>query len=111
MLAAGRDYRALGQPAHAGDRITLRATGITPTGDLPQVQIGGLVVPVDSVEPVAGMAGIFAISATVPYGAPEGDAVEVRLVIQPRGGLPPAGGRKPSRLLESNAVTLAIEGK
>jgi len=48
LLAASRTPEAIGQPAQAGDVLTIIATGIDPAAALPLVRIGDIVVSAGS---------------------------------------------------------------
>jgi uncharacterized protein (TIGR03437 family) len=114
VLAASRDYRALGQPAEPGDSITIRITGITTlNGALPMVSIGDVYAHVQSVEAVPGMAGVYEITTEVPLGIQDGDAVAVAVHL-PMAQMHP--GRRPLVAgdvrdygLRSNWTTIAVE--
>ena len=114
VLAANRDYRALGQPAEPGDSITIRATGITTLdGALPTVTIGGLYALVESVQLVPGMAGVYEITAEVPLAIQDGDAVSVAVhlpedTLHPWKGPLDAGNMRRAGL-QSNQTTIAVE--
>jgi uncharacterized protein (TIGR03437 family) len=114
VLAASRDYRALGQPAEPGDSITIRITGITSlNGALPMVSIADVYAHVQSVEAVPGVAGVYEITAEVPLGIQDGDAVAVAVQ------LPSAPMHRERRPLDardvrysgsrSNWTTIAVE--
>jgi hypothetical protein len=91
-----------GQPAQPGDAIAVRATGLgaEPRPEAVLLWIGRLSVPAEAVHPVPGSAGVHEVTARVPAGAPEGEAVPLWIQIAMPDG----------RLAESNEVTLAIEG-
>ena len=114
LLAASRDYRALGQPAEPGDSITIRTTGIAMLeGSLPMVSIGDVYADVQSAQAVPGMAGVYEITAVVPLGLQDGDAVPI-VVHLPSDRLHPwhepmaAGNLRRSGVL-SNQTTIAVE--
>jgi uncharacterized protein (TIGR03437 family) len=114
LLATSRDYHALGQPAEPGDWIAIQATGIvTSNNAFPTVKIGDFYSLVQSVQAVPGMAGVYEITAEVPVGIQEGDAIPV-VVGFPLNHLP--FPREPSQLsdargrgLLSNQPTIAVE--
>jgi uncharacterized protein (TIGR03437 family) len=114
VLAASRDYRALGQPAEPGDSITIRTTGITALdGALPMVSIGDVYAHVQSVQAVPGMAGVYEITAEVPSGIQDGDAVPVAVLLPldrlhlRRGPLDAGNIRRFG--VRSNQTTIAVE--
>jgi uncharacterized protein (TIGR03437 family) len=90
-----------GQPAQAEDSIAIRATGLGAPGSFTSlmVKVGDLVVQPVSVEPISAFAGLYEIVVVVPAGAPEGEAVPLMLLVTTADG----------KVLESNAVTIAIE--
>jgi uncharacterized protein (TIGR03437 family) len=114
LVATSRSYLALGQPAEPGDSITIRATGIAAlNGALPRLRIGGAFAQVQSVQAVSGVAGVYEITAEVPLGIPEGDAVPV-VVVLPPGSWPSRRGPQEVRgtrgaQIESNQTTIAVE--
>jgi uncharacterized protein (TIGR03437 family) len=97
LLAASRTYESIGQPAQAGDLLTIMATGIDPYAAPPLVRIGDIVVSAHSVRPIPGQAGVFGVEIPVPPGIPEGDTIPLRI-------LPSSQGTS-----ASNTVTIAIE--
>jgi uncharacterized protein (TIGR03437 family) len=114
LLAASRDYLALGQPAQPGNSITIRATGIGAlNGALPTVTIGDVNAQVQSVQAVSGVAGVYDITAEVPLSTQEGDAVPVVVILPPDeslqrlGAQQAAGARGFGR--QSNQTTIAVE--
>jgi uncharacterized protein (TIGR03437 family) len=90
-------YDAIGQPAQAGDVLTIMATGIDPSTAPPLVRIGDIVVSARSVAAIPGQAGVFGVEVLVPPGIPEGDAVPLTILSSASG------------TAASNTVTLAIE--
>ncbi|MBZ5581670.1 MAG: putative Ig domain-containing protein [Acidobacteriia bacterium] len=114
LLAAGRDYLEQGQPAEPGDSITIRATGIGGlNGAYPPVRIGEFYAQVESVRAAPGAAGVFEITAKVPLGVEEGDAIPV-VIGWPNDQQSRNGGaldpRDLRRFVElSNTVTIAVE--
>jgi uncharacterized protein (TIGR03437 family) len=100
LLTTIRSYLTSGQPAEAGDAISILATGIgSGATQFQQVQIAGSYVSIDSVQPMPGMAGAYQINVTVPAGVPVGDAVPVVLLVTAPDGT----------LITSNTVTIAVE--
>jgi uncharacterized protein (TIGR03437 family) len=97
LLAASRTYEGIGQPAQAGDVLTIMATGIDPSAVLPLVRIGDMVVSARSVAAMPRQAGVYGVEIVVPPGIPEADAVPLTI-------LPSAPGSA-----ASNTVTIAIE--
>jgi uncharacterized protein (TIGR03437 family) len=114
LLATSRTYLGLGQPAEPGDSITIQATGIAAlNGALPMVKIGGAFAQVQSVQAVPEVAGVYYITAEVPLGTPEGDAVPVVVVLPPDASLLPRGplqtrGNRGLQI-DSNQTTIAVE--
>jgi uncharacterized protein (TIGR03437 family) len=114
LVATSRSYLALGQPAQPGDSITIRATGIAAlNGALPMVRIGGAYAQVQSVQAVPGVAGVYEITAEVPFGIPEGDAVPVVVVLPPDASLsrrgPQQGLGTRGFQVNGNQTTIAVE--
>ncbi|HTP87921.1 MAG TPA: putative Ig domain-containing protein [Candidatus Acidoferrales bacterium] len=99
LLAATRAYNVLGQPAEPGDSIALLATGLGSASVLPVVTIGGITVTADSVQAVAGAAGLVQVIVKVPLGVAPGDAVPVVMQMTAPDG----------SVVQSNTVALAIE--
>jgi len=100
-LVAERDFRMVGHPAQPGDEVVIWVTGLGEGGANTAallVKIGEAYATPDSVEPVAGRAGLYAIHVPVPAAATFGDAVPVALEVTSDG-----------RLLTSNVATAAIE--
>ena len=114
LLAEARDYLGLGRPAEPGDSITIRATGIVPRdGALPVVMIGDIYAEVLSLQAVPGAVGIYDITAKVPLGIQESNAVSVDVMVPPDpllfmhaarsvAGVAAVGG-------QSNRITIAVE--
>jgi uncharacterized protein (TIGR03437 family) len=102
-LAMERNYRLAAHPAQPGDELAVWTTGLGWAGDPPTgmltVQIGGTLVPVESVQPVPQHAGVFSVSVRVPETITTGDAVPIQLTI-----LTPD-----SKQMNSNIVTAAFE--
>ncbi|MBZ5723498.1 MAG: putative Ig domain-containing protein [Acidobacteriia bacterium] len=113
LLAASRDYRALGQPAEPGDRIVIRATGIPALDGAAVVTIGGIHAQVESVQAEPGVAGVYEITAEVPLGIQEGDAIPVVVSVpsdQPLMRRAAPAARDIHRFgLPSNPITIAVE--
>jgi uncharacterized protein (TIGR03437 family) len=97
LLAASRTHEAIGQPAQAGDVLTIMAVGMDPTAALPLVRIGDIVVSARSVAAIPGQAGVYGVEIPVPPGLPEGDTVPLTILPSTPGGA------------RSNTVTIAIE--
>jgi uncharacterized protein (TIGR03437 family) len=97
LLAASRTHEAIGQPAQAGDVLTIMAVGMDPTAALPLVRIGDIVVSARSVDAIPGQAGVYGVEIPVPPGLPEGDTVPLTILPSTPGGA------------RSNTVTIAIE--
>jgi uncharacterized protein (TIGR03437 family) len=97
LLAASRTHEAIGQPAQAGDVLTIMAVGMDPTAALPLVRIGDILVSARSVAAIPGQAGVYGVEIPVPPGLPEGDTVPLTILPSTPGGA------------RSNTVTLAIE--
>ena len=97
-LAMVRNARYAAQPAQPGDRVAIRVTGV-PAESQPMVKVGGILVPAESVTPVAGSRGASDVAVTLPAGVPVGDAVPVSLLVAGTSG----------RIVESNVVTMAVE--
>lgn len=96
-LATVRNPWVSGEPAQPGDRLAIRVTGLPPDAH-PSVEIGGILVPADSVQP-EDSSGVYDVLVTLPPGVSPGDAVPVSL------RLPLASGAT----VGSNVVTMAVE--
>jgi uncharacterized protein (TIGR03437 family) len=98
-LAALPNFRTHARPALIGESISLWATGIQCTASprLSLILDGQSVVP-DSVQPVAGMAGICQIAFLIPAGA-AGDSVAVSLAVT----------RSDSQAAISNQASLTVQ--
>ena len=114
VLTTSRDYLMIGQPAEPGDSVTIRATGIaSPDGALPLVMIGDVYAQVESVLAVPGIAGVYEITAKVPFSIQEDDAVSVGVMVLPdpsfsmHAALSAAGGAAVAG--QSNRITIAVE--
>jgi uncharacterized protein (TIGR03437 family) len=102
-LATARNAFVPGHPAQTGDEVIVWASGL---GDLSailagkvSVVVGGTSAALQSVNPVAGRAGLYAIAVTIPEDAANGDAVPVQLQVADLNG----------KLESSNTVTIATE--
>ncbi len=95
LTAMARNYLVSGQPAQIGDAVAIRATGIDPSNwQSLSLKIGGLTATITSVDAIPGMAGVYQITATVPYGVSTGDAIPVTLGLT-TGDASRGGGRAP----------------
>jgi uncharacterized protein (TIGR03437 family) len=69
-LVMDRNFSVPSHPAQPGDLISILATGLGPAVDLSPgtmlVHLGNVPVGVESVEPVPGYAGVFALQVRVP---------------------------------------------
>jgi uncharacterized protein (TIGR03437 family) len=100
-IAGIADYRSMRRPAHAGDVLSVRATGIGSGSAAVQkvlVRLGGFDVASQSVQAVEGPAGEDEVTFQVPSGVTTGDAVPLSLLLVLDDG----------RILESNSVAVAI---
>jgi uncharacterized protein (TIGR03437 family) len=96
-LAAVPDVRSSGQPAHAGNRLVIRATGLG-NGLRPEVKIAGIAAEVQSVKASMEAPGVWEIMVALPAGS-GGDRVPVQMeIVTPDG-----------RQLQSNTVSIAID--
>ena len=100
-LAMPRNVDMLGYPAQPGDTIKIWGTGLgldaqSRTADF-SVTMGGVDVPVESIQPVAGHAELYKVQLQVPVTG--GDAVPVRLRMVTTTG----------RVVWSNTVSAAVE--
>ena len=102
-LAMARNASVPAHPAQPGDEVLIRATGLgSPASVSPttvSVTLGGWIAQVDSINPVAGSAGVFTISVRVPASITPGDAVPVQINVTGPGGA----------MAPSNTVTMAVE--
>ena len=100
-LAMARNFQVPAHPAQPGDSILLWTTGLgaAPEASAVVVHIGGLEVPVDAIQPVAGYAGLSTIQLHVPAAAATGQATPMQAVITAPNGT----------LFSSNTVTAAVE--
>ncbi len=101
-LVMERNFRVLSHPAQPGDEIVIHATGLglapeSSSGSM-QVMLSDVYTGVDSVQPVPGYAGLYAIRVRVPTALTFG-AVPVQLQMTT-----PDGSR-----LNSNKVTATFE--
>lgn len=71
LLAASRTHEGIGQPAQAGDLLTIMAAGIDPRAALPLVRIGDIVVSARSVAAMPGQAGVWGVEIQVPRAYPK----------------------------------------
>jgi uncharacterized protein (TIGR03437 family) len=98
-----RDFSQSGHPAQPGDEILILATGLGEAGRSPAasllVKIGDAYATAESVQPVAGQAGLLAIQLRVPASTAFGRAVPVQLQVLTSDG----------RQVTSNVVAAAIE--
>jgi len=99
-LAMVRNYLSAAEPALAGDRIVIQATGIGAASSV-TVRIGEAEFPAESVTPVQGRPGVWQITAIVPDGAAAGNSIPLTVA-----GLLPDGSQ-----VRSNSVSVAIEEK
>ena len=100
-LAMPRNVDMRGYPAQPGDTIKIWATGLgldaqSRTADF-SVTMGGVDVPVESIQPVAGHAELCTVQLLVPVTS--GEAVPVRLRMVTTTG----------RVVWSNTVSAAVE--
>ena len=95
-IAAVRSAKVSGEPARAGDLISLRATGVT---EASVVYIGGEQAAVEALRPVEGMIGMTDVLVRVPDAAHRGSNVPVSIETATAGG----------STRSSNTVTIAIE--
>jgi len=98
LLAAERSPAVVSQPAQPGDDIFIRATGIDPHSAI-TATIDEVEVPVETVQPVNDLPGVYNIGVKVPAGAAPGEAVPVAIRV--------CGSAGPCSA--SNVVTMAIE--
>jgi uncharacterized protein (TIGR03437 family) len=89
-VATVRDFRNAGQPSQPGDYLSIRATGLAALDDLfagkLMVKIGGIPVQADTVDKLAGFAGVFNIKVKLPEGVPTGSDVPLTLEFPGRDG-------------------------
>ncbi len=92
-LAAVPNFEIAGQPAVAGDTLSVLVSGIGCNEDLttrqPTLTLGTQFVAINSIEPAAEAAGICRISATVPAGV-YGDSVPLTMQLLHNDGTPAA---------------------
>jgi uncharacterized protein (TIGR03437 family) len=97
-LAATRSFRAPGQPAQAGDHLSILVTGLTAAA-MPTVSFGDVPAEVESVDPVPGYSGLYAIQVAVPAGSPVSGSLPLAVKMpQPDGST-----------VVSNSATVAVE--
>jgi uncharacterized protein (TIGR03437 family) len=79
QIAVPRNYHVRGQPAQSGDMLRIPVTGLPADVDpkLIAVEIGGLELIADSVQPVPEIAGVVSVSVTLPRAAQVGDDIPV----------------------------------
>jgi len=96
-----RDFSLSGHPAQPGDEVLIFASGLGKVDTFATllVEVGGAYARTDSVQPVAGHAGLYAIQVRVPTAPMFGDAVPVQVEVFSFGG----------QQVVSNVVTAAIE--
>ena len=101
-LAMPRNYQIPAHPAQPGDRALVWVTGLGSSQRVPgaiQIKIGDVPAEVESMQPVAGYAGLDALYVRIPAQIGFGDAVPVRLEVLSSDG----------RLVRSNSATAAVE--
>ncbi|HEY1337080.1 MAG TPA: LamG-like jellyroll fold domain-containing protein [Bryobacteraceae bacterium] len=102
-IAMPRNFRVPAHPAQPGDRILIWATGLgSAAGEQLAaigVKLGEITAGVESIESIAGYAGVYGIQVRVPEFTAFGDAVPVQLIVHASDG----------REMKSNLVTAAIE--
>ncbi|HZR63506.1 MAG TPA: LamG-like jellyroll fold domain-containing protein [Terriglobales bacterium] len=101
-LAMARNYRIPAHPAQPGDQAVVWVTGLGSSENVPgavRVNIGDVYAAIDSVQPVAGYAGLDAVYVRIPEGSTFGDAVPVQLTVFSSDG----------HLVRSEIRTVAIE--
>jgi uncharacterized protein (TIGR03437 family) len=100
-LVASRDFTMAGLPAQAGDRVVLRATGLAhAVAASITIGVGDVWLPAEDLAEVSGELGVYHLTVMIPAGV-AGEAVPLSL----RGTAPDG------RLIESNTITIAIEGE
>jgi uncharacterized protein (TIGR03437 family) len=102
-LAMVRNFRVAAQPAQPDDSISIWATGLGAAAMAGNAQVllrvGEAAVAVDSMQPLAGFAGVYQLEARVPSAPPLGDSVPVQVEIL----------RGDGQTIRSNTATIAIE--
>jgi uncharacterized protein (TIGR03437 family) len=98
LLAMVRNYDQAAEPAQAGDRLELYATGIGHAARI-RVKIGALEIEPDSVDAVPGLPGLYKVAFTVPQGLAPGNSTSLSLAVDLPGGV----------TTDTNQVGLAIE--
>jgi uncharacterized protein (TIGR03437 family) len=98
-----RDVRGIGEPAQVNDLIVLRAAGL---GKMAAenvssivMKIGDVEAKIESISPDPDSAGVYRIQVKIPEAVGKGEAIPVRMIVQPLTG----------ESLASNTVTMAIE--
>jgi uncharacterized protein (TIGR03437 family) len=115
LTAMSRSYLTSGQPAAAGDSITILATGFDESALPPLVSIGGQVVQATALAPSGTSAGVWEITVTVPQGVSIGDAISVNLPglegarALSNGSVTRGLNTVGAATLQSNTVTMAVE--
>jgi uncharacterized protein (TIGR03437 family) len=94
-----RNYRYAGAPAQAGDSLSMRVTGLPAAGMPGRAVIGGVDTVIESVQAVAGMAGVSEVQVRVPEGVAAGEQTAVALEFRGADG----------QVLRSNTVSVAVE--
>ena len=97
-VAMIRNYRYAAQPAHAGDRLVVYATGITETSKT-QARVGDVTAVIESVTPVIQSPGLYGIVTRIPTGAVAGNTVAIDITGRVSNG----------SMVSSNKVNIAIE--
>jgi uncharacterized protein (TIGR03437 family) len=102
-LVAVANFRFRGQPAVAGDVVTIWTTGITCSGNSnsqpPGIKVGPTYAAILSMETTPEHAGVCQITFAVPASLPYGDAVPVMLEVT----------RSDGASIASNSGSIAIE--
>jgi uncharacterized protein (TIGR03437 family) len=99
-VAMARNFRVPAHPAQPGDPLLIWASGLGGTREISTVvELGGVPAPIESVNAVAGHAGVYTIQVRVPASASTGDAVPVQIHVAGPDG----------RQFHSNVTTAAVE--
>jgi uncharacterized protein (TIGR03437 family) len=98
-IAAVADYRSMRRPARAGDSLSVRVTGISPTLRSVLVRVDGLDVEPMAIRDVELAAGLSEVVFELPSGIEAGMAVPLSLLAVLEDGA----------IVESNAVTIAVQ--
>ncbi len=103
-LVLARNFASPARPGQSGDQVIIWATGLGANAESAAqsvtVKLGGVPAEVESIQAVAGHAGVYGIQVRTPAGV-TGDAVPVQLEVASPDG----------KLLESNRVTAAFEAE